>query len=122
MCPFYSSGILDNLDKEIDKVKTTADTSALAQRLKEAQGAADQLREEIKEIQKKKADLEKIQTTLTSGLIGAIVTAIIAILGIVFKTFDSRSERDLKRLEVIEKIAELKAKGIDVPENLKRKY
>ena len=74
------------------------------------------------QLQKEKAQLEQIQTTLTSGLIGAVVTAIVAIAGALLKTKNSKVDRDLKRLEVVEKMNELTEKGVALPPDIAKTY
>lgn len=80
------------------------------------------LEEEKRALENEKRALEKIQVVLTSGLIGALVTAFVAILGTFVNFARGRAERDLKRLEVLEKAAALEAKGIRVPDDIQAVY
>jgi hypothetical protein len=73
-------------------------------------------------LENEKRALEKVQVVLTSGLIGALVTALVAILGVFLNFSRGRAERDLKRLEVLEKSAELESKGIHVPADIQTTY
>ncbi len=66
--------------------------------------------------------LEQVQTVLTSGLVGAIVTAPVAIMGAVASARTSRAEWDLKRLDVVEKVVALKKAGVGVPRDIAEDY
>lgn len=76
----------------------------------------------IKEYDTRQRSLERVQTVLTSGLIGAVVTAIVAIIGAFASVRASMPERDLKRLAVIEKARELRASGVQLPEDISNRY
>jgi hypothetical protein len=126
-----SHGIaINNLRMEIEKAKDSiGDASQLEKKLKIAEEAVargekflETREKQIEALKTEKAELEKLQLTLTSGLIGAVVTAIVAILGVVLKTFSSRAEKYLKDLEVIEKIAALKSKGVTLPAKFEKYY
>jgi HAMP domain-containing protein len=80
------------------------------------------LEAEKEALEDEKRALEKIQVVLTSGLIGALVTAFVAILGVAINFARGRAERDLKRLEVLEKSVELESKGINIPEDIQAAY
>jgi len=80
------------------------------------------LKAQVETYKEEKAELLKIQTTLASGLIGAIVTAIIAIAGALLSAKNSRPDRDLKRLVVIEKALELKQSGVSIPKDIALNY
>jgi hypothetical protein len=88
----------------------------------EGTSAVAKLNQQITQLEKEKAELKQVQTTLTSGLIGAVVTALVAIAGAIFKPLGSRVERDLKRLEVVEKVAALQVKRIAVPPDIVQTY
>lgn len=80
------------------------------------------LEAEKEALENEKRALEKIQVVLTSGLIGALVTAFVAILGTFLNFSRGRAERDLKRLEVLAKTVELESKGIPVPIDIQSNY
>jgi HAMP domain-containing protein len=80
------------------------------------------LEAEKQALENEKRALEKIQVVLTSGLIGALVTALVAILGTFLNFARGRAERDLKRLEVLEKSVALESKGIHVPADIQSTY
>ena len=80
------------------------------------------LEAEKEALENEKRALEKIQVVLTSGLIGALVTAFVAILGVFLNLSRGRAERDLKRLEVLAKTVELESKGIPVPADIQATY
>lgn len=76
------------------------------------------LHSQVATLQEERAKLQQAQTVLTSGLVGALVTAIVAILGAFVTSRNSRPDRDLKRLAVIEKVRELKAAKVKLPRDL----
>jgi hypothetical protein len=78
------------------------------------------LESQVKALEAERAKLQQVQSVLTSGLVGALVTAIVAILGAFVTSRNSRPERDLKRLAVIEKVRELKAARVKLPPDLAR--
>jgi hypothetical protein len=78
------------------------------------------LNSQVKALEDERAKLQQVQSVLTSGLVGALVTAIVAILGAFVTSRNSRPERDLKRLAVIEKVRELKAAQVKLPPDLAR--
>ncbi len=80
------------------------------------------LKKQVDELESEKAELQRVQTTLTGSLIGAIITAIVAIAGVVLKTLGSRGDKDLKRLEALQKLSELEGKGISVPIDIQKRY
>jgi hypothetical protein len=80
----------------------------------------DSLESQVKALENERAKLQQAQTVLTSGLVGALVTAIVAILGAFVTSRNSKPDRDLKRLAVIEKVRELKAANVKLPPDLAR--
>ena len=103
--------------------------AALQEAIRRGERASTGLLTQIKTLEDQKAALEsekraleKVQVVLTSGLIGALVTALVAILGTFLNFSRGRAERDLKRLEVLEKTVELEAKGIHVPADIDTAY
>lgn len=118
--------IARHLDEELDRGRRVVDASPVGETaeaqirsLKEAiargETASKQLREEIQ-------SLEKIQTVLTSGLIGAVVTAIVALISAFTNFSRTRADRDFRRLEVIEKAHQLKVAGVHVPGDILHNY
>ena len=101
---------------------TDAQVAALERAINNGDRASNELKSQIKALEDEKRALEKIQVVLTSGLIGALVTAFVAIMGTVVSFSRGRAERDLKRLEVLQKSAELEAKGISVPGDIRANY
>jgi hypothetical protein len=80
------------------------------------------LEEQKAALENEKRALEKVQVVLTSGLIGALVTAFVAILGTFLNFSRGRAERDLKRLEVLEKALALESRGIHLPADIEAAY
>jgi len=66
--------------------------------------------------------LERTQIVLGSGLIGALVTAVVGILGAITSSRRSRADSDLKRLEVIVRARELQQKGVPLPSDIVQGY
>lgn len=128
--PCFAHGLIraaDDLDHEIQQIKSSALagtndlTTKLAyaeQTLKDARQFIAKLDEQIKQLEKEKTELKQLQTALTSGLIAAVLGGLVAAMG----KFTSRAERDLKRLEVISKVAELRGKQVSMPADLLEKY
>ncbi|WP_155890888.1 hypothetical protein [Desulfuromonas sp. TF] len=77
---------------------------------------------EVENLKEERAQLMQVQTTLASGLIGAVVTAVVAIGGALLTARNSRPDRDLKRLAVIEKARELKLSGVALPDDIQTVY
>lgn len=92
----------------------------LARAISQGEAASQGLRAQIDSLKEEKAKLERIQAILTSGLIGALVTALVAVLGALSKFSGWRVERDLKRLEVIERAHRLNEDGVKVPADILR--
>lgn len=133
---------IEELTEEIRQSVATSNTSnqdrilELEEAIKRGERASVGLRTQIEslqsemqrlqvrknELENEKRALEKVQSVLTSGLIGALVTALVAILGVFLNFSRGRAERDLKRLEVIEKSASLEANGIRVPSDIRSAY
>jgi HAMP domain-containing protein len=110
-------------------VATSEKVLALEAAIKRGEQASAGLWSQIKSLEaqkdaleSEKRALEKIQVVLTSGLIGALVTAFVAILGTFLNFSRGRAERDLKRLEVLAKTVELESKGIPVPIDIQSTY
>jgi hypothetical protein len=77
---------------------------------------------EVENLKEERARLMQVQTTLASGLIGAVVTAVVAIGGALLTAKNSRPDRDLKRLDVIEKARKLKLSGVALPDDIETVY
>ena len=106
-----------------------AEVQRLEAALEQGQRASAGLRTGIAELQKEKEALEeqkraleRVQVVLASGLIGALVTALVAILGTILNVRRSRTDRDLRRLEVLQKSHELQDRGIPVPRDILETY
>lgn len=111
---------LSRLQKTIDEGKEAiAELRAQSGRLEQEKAA---LERQNAELQDKKADLERIQITLASGLIGAVIAALVAIAGSILKAISSKVDRDFRQLEIIEKIAALGKEGVQVPARLASDY
>jgi predicted PurR-regulated permease PerM len=92
----------------------------LEQALARGESVNESLNSQVKALEEERAKLQQAQTILTSGIVGALVTAIVAILGAFVTSRNSRPDRDLKRLAVIEKVRELKAANVKLPPDLAR--
>jgi hypothetical protein len=118
--------IARHLDEELEHGRRVVEASpqgeeaadqirSLKDAIARGETASRQLREEIQR-------LEKIQAVLTSGLIGAVVTAIVAMLSAFANFRRSHADRDFRRFEVIEKAYQLKSSGVPVPADILRNY
>jgi hypothetical protein len=129
----------DDIDRAVKDVKaiiksggsseTDAKLRSLDEAVAEGEKASARLRSEIadlerekSELQQERSDLQRVQSILASGLIGALVTAVVAVLGAISSRGRSKAERDLKRLEVLEKSRSLQKSGIDIPADIIRHY
>ena len=130
----------DKIDRAVKEVKAiiksgsgSSATDATLRRLEDAvaegekasaglRSEIDALERERNELQQEKNDLQRVQSILASGLIGALVTAAVAVLGAMSSRGRSKAERDLKRLEVLEKSRSLQKSGIDIPAGIIRHY
>jgi hypothetical protein len=90
--------------------------------INEHKAAVEALQREKRELQEANQKLERIQTVLGSGLIGALVTAFVAIFGAVTSSRRSRADSDLKRLDVIVKARGLQASGVPLPRDIVDAY
>jgi len=97
-------------------------TARLEAALKRGEEINASLQSEVEALKTERAQLVQVQTALTSGLIGAIVTSLVAIGGAIMGSRNSRADRDLKRLAVIEKARELQSAGIRLPDDIAKAY
>lgn len=95
-----------------------ARVAALEAAIARGEAASSELRKEIEAYKQQAAELRESRNLLASGLVGAVVTAIVAIMGALTNARRSRAERDLKRLEVLEKALELRARGVRLPDDI----
>lgn len=90
--------------------------------INEHKAAVEALQKEKRELQEANQRLERTQTVLGSGLIGALVTAFVAIFGAVTNSKRSRADSDLKRLDVIVKARDLQSSGVPLPNDIVQAY
>ncbi len=88
----------------------------------EGVAAGNKLRDQITSLQAEKQELRNAQTALTSGLIGALVTTVVAVAGALSTFRRSRVDRDYRRLEVIAKAQALAQLGSTVPVDIVSRY
>lgn len=101
---------------------TTPSSARLEAALKRGEEINASLQSEVEALKTERAQLVQVQTALTSGLIGAIVTALVAIGGAITSSRNSRPDRDLKRLAVLEKARELQGAGVRLPDDITQAY
>jgi hypothetical protein len=107
---------------EHSQTGSAVSTARLEAALKRGEEINASLQSEVEALKTERAQLVQVQTALTSGLIGAIVTALVAIGGAIMGSRNSRADRDLKRLAVIEKARELQSAGIRLPDDIAKAY
>jgi hypothetical protein len=90
--------------------------------INEHKAAVEALQKEKRELQDANQKLERVQTVLGSGLIGALVTAFVAIFGAVTTSRRSRADSDLKRLDVIVRARDLQKTGVPLPPAIVQAY
>lgn len=119
----------DELRQSTAAAATPEQVRALAAAIERGERASAGLRNQIQVLEQQtrkredeKRSLERVQVVLTSGLVGALVTALVAILGMFLNVARGRAERDLKRLEVLEKCAQLESRGIQIPVEIRTHY
>lgn len=121
------AAIARDIEEKTEELRATASSGdaataekirALEEAIQRGEKASAGLWSQIKSLEAEKAArenekraLEKIQVVLTSGLIGALVTAFVAILGVFLNHSRGRAERDLKRLEVLAKTVDSRARA-----------
>lgn len=114
---------ISELRERLERAENTEAVIDIAeQTIKKGEKTIETLNNQIAKLETEKAELERTQTALTSGLIGALVTAIIAIISAVSRTINSKVDRDYRRLEVVQMLSELESKGITVPPDIEKKY
>jgi hypothetical protein len=101
---------------------SSINTARLEAALKRGEEINTSLQSQVETLKVERAQLVQVQTALTSGLIGAIVTAIVAIGGAIINSRNSRPERDLKRLAVLEKVHQLQTAGVPLPDDITHAY
>jgi len=104
------------------KAECAVSTARLEAALKRGEEIKASLQSEVETLKTERAQLVQVQTALTSGLIGAIVTALVAIGGAIIGSRNSRPDRDLKRLAVLEKARELQSAGVQLPDDIAQAY
>ena len=109
----------DDLRRDQGAATQPARIAALEAAIHRGEAASAGLRDQIDQLQSEKRSLERIQVILTSGLIGALVTAMVAIAGVLSNLGKSRAERELKELEILEKTWDLNARGVPLPPKLR---
>jgi hypothetical protein len=107
---------------EHPQASAPVNTARLEAALKRGEEINASLQSEVETLKTERAQLVQVQTALTSGLIGAIVTAIVAIGGAISGSRNSKPDRDLKRLAVIEKARALQAAGVPLPDDIAQAY
>jgi hypothetical protein len=90
--------------------------------IKEGEQQREALQKEKQALIEANQRLERTQIVLGSGLIGALVTAVVGIFGAVTSSRRSRADSDLKRLDVIVRARELQQKGVPLPSDIVQGY
>lgn len=90
--------------------------------LKRGQEINESLNAQVEQLKSEREELVRTKELLASGLIGALVTIAVGVGGALISSRNSRPERDLKRLEAIEKAVKLDDAGIQLPEDVARRF
>jgi chromosome segregation ATPase len=90
--------------------------------IKAGETASNNLKAQIDSLNAEKQKLLNVQTALTSGLIGALVTAAVAIASALSNFGRSRVDRDYRRLEVLDKAQALAERGLNIPTDIVLTY
>jgi hypothetical protein len=99
-----------------------ADTTELDRAIQAGNSAKQALNDELTKYNDEITRYKNLQIALTSGLVAALLTAIGAVITLLVTSRNSKPERDLKRLEVVEKSAQMRSKGIDIPSDIAEEY
>jgi hypothetical protein len=94
-------------------------TQSSIEELKLAKASAEQVSDALKE---QLEENKRIQSILTSSLLAAFVTAVVAIGVAIVNAKQSKPDRDLKRLAVLEKARELSGQGFYIPADIASEY
>lgn len=147
LLPFAASAVaVEQLDEEVERSRQqlqglqsgqgqaqpagqAEQIRALESAIRRGEAASTRLKDEIKQqeaiserLKGEVARLEKVQTVLTSGLLGALATTVVALMSLFANSKKSHADRDFRRLEVIEKARQLQASGVSIPEDIKDNY
>ena len=106
----------------VQQAGSAVSTARLEAALKRGDEVTASLKSDVEALKTERAQLVQVQTALTSGLIGAIVTTLVAVGGAIMGSKNSRADRDLKRLAVIEKAQELQGAGMRLPDDIVKVY
>ena len=98
-----------------DETQQCADTAELNHAIETGKSARQALSDELNRY-------KNLQLALTSGLVAALLTAIGALATLFVTSRNSKAERDLKRLEVVEKGEQMRGKGIEIPSDIAQEY
>ena len=109
---------------------STADRiQLLEEAIQKGEAASNTLKAEIasleantKRLTAEKQELIRIQTALTSGLVAAVITAVVAVIGALSNIKRLRVDKDYRRLEVMEKAQALADRGLSLPSDVVSTY
>jgi len=111
---------LSHLQSTIEQLRTER------AQLEKDKSAVETHREELEKqnakLEENKRHLERNQTTLAGGLIGAVLAALVGMIGSLSKWRTSRMDKDLHRLQIIEKVVALQKQGVKPPEDISHRY
>jgi len=94
----------------------------LESEVKAGETASNNLKTQIDSLNAEKQKLLNVQTALICGLIGAMVTAAVAIACALSSFGRSRVDRDYRRLEVLDKAQALAERGLNIPTDIMLTY
>ena len=107
--------VLNKTSSEQTQTPECADTTELNRAIEVGNSAKQALSDELNRY-------KNLQLALTSGLVAALLTAIGALATLFVTSRNSKPDRDLKRLEVVEKSAQMRSKGIEIPSDITQEY
>ena len=135
LAPMRSHGIgqaVSELERALANLKGNTNLAEIEQAIKRAEQTIEEgrrftnqmaaqitlLEKDKVELARSKENLETARLIFGTGFVGALLGAMVAFL----QKRNSKAERALKELEVVEKIAKLKAAQIGVPREIEEKY
>jgi hypothetical protein len=116
---------INDVESVLANLKGTTNFAEVRAVILHAQKVIDEGRAEVARLQKEQArwqeekkNLEFARSLLGTGFLAALLGAFVGY----WQKANSKAERLLKELDLIERIAKLKAAGIDVPSEIEKKY
>ena len=116
---------LNSRAARIEMMAPACDPTQLAElreKIVAARELANRLSAELKSYKVERTKYDETLSTLRSALFASIIAALGVVGGWVVTSLNAKTERDLKRLNIIEKVRDLKDAGLGVPSDIELRY